>query len=315
MLQVQREVTVAEAITHRSLFKRILLVTGGLIVFTILFVVACRLAVIQMFRGMASSRATGLSAWDIGGMWTDRSYFQLSQTESGKWISRNADLRIHTDAFERSRTSIDQIAAVHHGFLERLVTESNSGRGRGLSAVLSVPAAEFDATIADLKKLGRVEGIEETGEDSAVKLENSARNLEAARTTLERLQSLQRNRKGQLRDALEVEKEIAQANSAVREAVLQRDGLLSTVIQAHIHLALRENFRAPLETSFAGTLLSLRNSMVEGIGAILSSITMVSGALLEYGLPIAFWCLVLFWPGRLAWKRFRARQPLEQQQS
>jgi hypothetical protein len=200
-------------------------------------------------------------------------------------------------------------------FLDRLVTESNSGRGRGLSAVLSVPAAEFDATIADLKKLGRVEGIEETGEDSAVKLENSARNLEAARTTLERLQNLQRNRKGELRDALEVEKEIAQANSAVREAVLQRDGLLSTVIQAHIHLALRENFRAPLEASFPGTLLSLRNSMVEGIGVILSSITMVSGAFLEYGLPIAFWCLVLFWPGRLAWKRFRARQPLAQQRS
>lgn len=305
----------AEAITHRSLFKRILFVTGGLIVFTILFVVACRLAVMQMFRGMASSRATGLAAWDVGGMWTDRSYFQRSETGSDTWVARNAELRMHTDAFEQGRTSIDEILTVRHGFLERLVTESHSGHGRTLLAVLSVPAAEFDATIADLKKLGRMEGIEESGEDSAVKLESSARNLEAARRTLDRLQSLQRDRKGQLHDALEVEKEIAQANSAVREAMLQRDGLLSMIVQAHIRLTLQEDFRAPLEMSFAGAVLGLRNSMVEGIGAILSSITMLSGAVLEYGLPIGFWCLVLFWPGRLAWQRFRARQPVAQQQS
>lgn len=227
--------------------------------------------------------------------------------DGGKWISRNADLRMHTDAFERSRANIDQIAAAHHGFLERLVTESHSGRGRALSATLSVPAAEFDVTVFDLKKLGRVESIEESGEDSAVKLESTARNLEAARTTLGRLQSLQRERKGQLHDALAVEKEIAQADSAVREAMRQRDGLLSTVAQAHIQLALLEDFRAPLETNLAGELLGLRNSMVEGLISILSSLAIAFGAVLEYGLPIAFWCFALFWPGRIAWQRLRAR--------
>jgi hypothetical protein len=97
------------------------------------------------------------------------------------------------------------------------VTESHSGRGRALSAVLSVPA-EFDVTLVDLRKLGRVEAIAEADEDSAVGLESTVRNLEAANTTLVRLQSLQHDRKRQLHEALEVEKEIAQADSAVREA-------------------------------------------------------------------------------------------------
>ena len=302
----------AEAITRRSLLKRILFVTGGFIVFTLLFVVACRLAVMQMFRGISASRQTGLTAWNVGSMWTDRQYFQLSQAGNEKWISRNADLRMHTEAFERCRTSIAQIAAAHQGFLERLVTESHSGYGRALSAELSVPAAELDGTLIDLKKLGRVESVEESGEDSAVKLESAARNLEAARTSLNRLKSLQRDSKGQLHDALEVEKEIAQADSAVRDATRQRDDLLSTVAQAHIRLALLEDFRAPLQMSFKGSLLEIRNSLVEGIGNVLSSLTTVFGAILEYGLPIGFWCFLLFWPGRRAWQRFRARPALAQ---
>jgi hypothetical protein len=299
---------VAEAITRRSLPKRILFVTGGFIVFTLLFVIACRIAVVQMFHGIASSRASALSTvWDVSSMWTGSAFSRAEQAETGTWISRNADLSMHTDAFERGRTNINQIAAAHHGSLEHLVTESHSGRGRALSAVLSVPASEFDVTLVDLKKLGRVESIAEAGEDSAVKLESAARNLEAAKATLDRMQSLQRERKGQLRDALEVEKEIAQADAAVREARRQRDSLLSTVAQAHIRVTLLEDFRAPLETGFAGALLGLRNSMVEGVSTTLSSLAMVFGVVLEYGLPIGFWCFVLFWPGRAAWQRLRAK--------
>jgi Domain of unknown function (DUF4349) len=299
---------VTEAITRRSLTRRILFVTGGFIAFTLLFVIACRIAVLQLFRGIESSRASGLSSvWNVGSMWADGSFSSAAQTETGKWISRNAELRIHTDSFEHGRTNINQIAAAHHGFLEHLVTESHSGRGRALSAVLSVPAAEFDVTLVDLRKLGRVEAIAEAGEDSAVRLESTARNLEAAKTTLVRLQSLQHDRKGQLHEALEVEKEIAQADSAVREAMRQRDGLLSTVAQAHIRLTLLEDFRPPLETGFARASLGLRNSTVEGVSTILSSLEMAFGAILEYGLPIGFWCFVLFWPGRSAWRRLRAR--------
>jgi len=211
-----------------------------------------------------------------------------------------------TPSSTAERTST-RFAAAHHGFLEHLVTESHSGRGRALSAVLSVPAAEFDVTLVDLRKLGRVEAIAEADEDSAVRLESTARNLEAAKTTLVRLQSLQHDRKGQLHEALEVEKEIAQADSAVREAGRQSDGLLSTVAQTHIRLTLLEDFRPALETGFARASLGLRNSTVEGVSTILSSLEMAFGAILEYGLPIGLWCFVLFWPGRSAWRRWRPR--------
>jgi hypothetical protein len=294
---------------RRSLAKRIVLVAGGFIVFTLLFAIACRIAVTQLFRGIESSRATGLaSVWDTRAMWGDvDSSGGAYRLGSGRWISRNADLHLQTGDFERGRRSVNQIAAAHHGFLEHLATESRTGRGRVLSATLSVPATEFDAALTDLKRLGRVEAMAEGGEDSGVRLENAARNVEATKITLERLQNLQRDRKGQLHDALEVEKEIAQTDSAVREAIRQRDNLLSTVAQAHIQLTLLEDFRAPFEARFGGARLGIRNSIIEGVSTTLSSLAIVLGMAFEYGLPIAFWCLILFWPGKTAWRHLRAR--------
>ncbi len=293
-----------EPAKRRSVVKRVFLFVGGLIVFTLVFAIACRVAVTQLFHGIESSRRSPLWGTPLDMSMISNGEYQAG---SGQWISRNGDLRLHTDNFEPVRSRVSEIASAHHGFLEHLATDSRTGRGRILSATLSVPASEFDTTLGDLKKLGRAEVVAEGGEDSAVKLENSSRNVEASKRTLDRLRALQRERKGQLHDALEVEKEIAQSDSAVREAIRQRDSLLSTVAQAHIQLMLLEDFRAPLEARLGGTWLEIRNSLIEGVSTTVSSIATVVGMAFEYGLPIIFWCLLVLWPGKTAWRHWRAR--------
>jgi hypothetical protein len=213
-------------------------------------------------------------------------------------------IQIHSNV---GAPGLSEMASAHHGFLEHLATDSRTGRGRMLSATLSVPAGEFDTALGDLKKLGGVEVAAEGGEDSAVKLENASRNVEATKRTLDRLQTLLRERQGQLPDASEVEKEIAQTDASLREAVRQRASLLSTVAQAHIQLQLLENFRAPLEARFGGAWLEIRHSVIEGVTTTMSSIATVVGMAFEYGLPIIFWCLLLLWPGKSAWRHWRAR--------
>src|SRR6202040_2823046 len=106
-------------------------------------------------------------------------------------------------------------------------------------------------TLSDVQKLGRVESVSQAGEDSAGKLATAKRRLDATKTNLAQLQKLQRERKGELRDAVALEKDIAQANETVAEAERQTQGLLSTVAQAHIHLTLMEDYRAPLQTNVA----------------------------------------------------------------
>ena len=239
--------------------------------------------------------------WSAGGI--AGPYLQKGVADP--WIARSANLLARSSAFDRSLASLHQMVSAHHGYLEDLRTESRFGSGRALAATVSVPSNDFDATLSDLKTLGRVEGISEAGEDFAVKLATASRRLSAAQTNLSRLQKLQRERKGELRDAVALEKDIAQANESVDEAARQNQGLLSTIAQAHIRLTLMEDYRAPLQTNLASVILQLRNSLVEGIASIFSSAAFVLGILFEFGLPLLFWAVLLFVPARLAWRRYR----------
>jgi len=297
--------------TRPSWPKRIALVAASLIAFLLLFVIALRITVTEMFKGISTSRATGLAAitpWDAGSMWSNAPMSVDSARVAFPWeshIARTADLRTHSSAFDSSVAELHRIVSAHQAYLEDLRTETRSGSGRALAATLSVPSKEFDAAISDLKTLGRTEAISEAGEDSAVKLATAERHLSSAHTNLSRLQKLQRERKGELRDAVALEKDIAQANETVAEAQRQHENLVSTVAQAHIRVTLIEDYRAPLDTNFAGSLLALRNSFAEGVSAIFSSSALVLGVLFEFGLPLLFWAIVLFWPLRLLWRRFR----------
>jgi hypothetical protein len=292
--------------------KRLLLGIAGLFAFLLLFVVSIRVTVSEMFRGIASSKATGLSAmvpWDTSSMWSRNGYMLQKGSGSESWIARNADLRMRCSSFERSVAALHRIVSARHGYLEDLRTESRFGFGRSLSAMLSVPSEEFDAALADLQTLGRVEAVDQEGEDAAVKLATAARHLAAAQTNLARLQKLQHDRKGELRDAVALEKDIAEADETLAEAERLREGMLNTVAQAHIRVSFVEDYRAPLQISFAGTFLPIRNALAEGIGGIFSSLSLVLGILLSYGLPICFWVALLFWPLRALWRRFRHRSP------
>jgi Domain of unknown function (DUF4349) len=301
---------VTETTGRYSWKKRVLLIVGGAVVFLLLFVFAVRITVTEMFRGIAAEKSTGLSAvagWDLRSMWSTGGAYSLNRSDvvGESWIARRADLQVHSASFEHSLSGLHGIVGGHHGYLEELRTESRTGAGRALAATISVPTEEFDGTLSDLQKLGRVESVSQAGEDSAVKLATAKRRLEATKINLARLQKLQRDRKGELRDAVALEKDIAQANETVAEAERQSDGLISTVAQAHIRVALFEDFRAPLQISVAGAFLQIRNSLVEGVGAISSSLFSVVGILFGYGLPLTFWLVVLFWPVRIAWRKFR----------
>jgi len=298
-----------ETSPRHSLAKRLFLIAAGLFAFTLLFVIACRVAVVQMFRGIEQSRSTGLSAlssWDVGSSWRQaRVAVDMARMDQ---VSRSADIRTLTSSFDHSVAQLQQIVSIHGGYLEDVRTESRSRRGRSLSAALAVPSAEFDTTLSDLKNIGRIDSIYESGEDSAVKLAGAARHLTATQTNLVRLKKLQQGRTGPLRDAVALEKEIAQANEALAEAEREHDNLLSTIAQAHIRFTLLEEYKAPFEANLTGASLQLRNSLVEGVGSIFSSLAIFAGVLCEYGLPLLFWITLLFWPSRLAWRRFQAQR-------
>ena len=77
-----------------------------------------------------------------------------------------------------------------------------------------------------------MEAISEAGEDSAVKLATAERHLAAAQTNLSRSRNCSASATANFRDAVALEKDIAQANELIAEAQRQHETLLSTVAQA-----------------------------------------------------------------------------------
>ena len=128
-----------DAPARRSLSKRIFLVIGGFAVFTLLFVIAVRLAVLGIFRGIEANKATGLAS--ISPFERHSAAADLI-TWGSTWISQSASLQLRTVSFDESVEALHRIVAAHHSYLENLRTESTSGHGRELSCSISVPAGE-----------------------------------------------------------------------------------------------------------------------------------------------------------------------------
>jgi Domain of unknown function (DUF4349) len=309
-----------QAAVRRSWTKRILFIVGGAFVFVLLFVIACHIAVEQMFRGIEQSKATGLSAvaWDTRSMWASSRLFggyqhsipaDVAAVTPLGLVSRSAQLRSCTSSFDQAVAQLHEVVSAHQGYFDDLRTQNQTGQGRLLSVALAFPATNFDAALSDIKKIGRVVSVSEAGEDASVKLASQARQLASARTNLARLQKRRREHSDRLTDALALEKEIATANEGVAEAARRQEELQSTVAQAHISFALLEDYRAPLQATLEAEPLALRNSLVEGVAAIFSSIGLVVAVGLEYGLPLLFWFACLFFPVRVAWRRFRSSRP------
>jgi hypothetical protein len=100
--------------------KRVLLFMGGPMVFTLVFAMASRVAVTQLFRSIENSRATAMRA----GTGESGQY----QADAGQWISRNGDLRLHPDNFERGRSTVSEIASAHRGFLRPIAARGEAVR-------------------------------------------------------------------------------------------------------------------------------------------------------------------------------------------
>jgi hypothetical protein len=109
--------------------KRVLLTIAALVAFLLLFVIALRITVTEMFKGIESSKATGLSAvtpWDTDSMWANRNFPVDAAGAAFPWeshIARTADLRTHSDSFDQSIVDLHRIVSAHQAYFEDLRTQ------------------------------------------------------------------------------------------------------------------------------------------------------------------------------------------------
>jgi len=219
-------------------------------------------------------------------------------------IERTATLNLATRDFDQIRPRVDAILARRHGYVAELTLHTPHGAGRSLSASLRVPAAELDATLAELRELGRVENESQKGEDVTRQYADLVARLANARNTEQRLGQMLAQRTGKLSDVLDVEREISRVRGEIEQMEAERRATADQVAFATAQLHASEDYQAQLRLSPDSTLTRLRNAAVEGYKNLAGGFVGLALVLLTYGPSVLLWAALVVLIG-LWWVRRR----------
>ena len=226
-----------------------------------------------------------------------------SPSPAGPMIVRTAGLTLTTKDFDRARVVLDDILKRHHGYIGELNVSTPADSGRSFNATLRVPADQLDATIGDLRKLGRVESESESGQEVTEQYVDLEARLAHARNTEQPLTDLLRSRTGKLSDVLAVETEISRVRGQIEPMEAERKSLASQVDFATINANVREDYKAQLQVVPVTTSSRLRNAAVEGYHSMAESIVGIVLFLFSFGPSLLLWCAILFVPARVVWRK------------
>jgi hypothetical protein len=224
---------------------------------------------------------------------------------TGPMIIRAAGVTLATKDFEHARASLDGILKLHHGYFGELNVNTPTGAGRTFTATLRVPADQLDATMADLRKLGRVESESQSGQEVTAQYVDLEARLSNARNTERRLSDLLRQRTGKLSDVLAFETAISRVRGEVERMEAERKTLANQVDFATINTTVGEDYKAELQVMPVTTSRRIRNAAVEGYRTMVEGVVGLVLFLFSYGPSLLVWAAILFFPGRAAWRRLR----------
>jgi hypothetical protein len=220
-------------------------------------------------------------------------------------IARKAQLEIVVAKLDDARQATDRIAKERKGYFAQLSATDESGSARMLVASLRVPADQLDACLVELKKLGRVIQESQSGEEVTQQHVDLAARLNNSRNTEARLNGVLQQRSGPVKEILEVEKESARVRGEIEQMEAEQQTLEHRVNFATIDLKLAEEYKAQLSSPAPSVGMQLRNATVNGFRNASETLLGILLFFAESGPTLLLWLLILLFPARLIWKRYK----------
>jgi hypothetical protein len=226
-------------------------------------------------------------------------------------IAQTAQLALATREFDKAHGAVEDILKRHKGYIGHLNVNAPTGAGRTLDATLRVPADELAPTVAEIKRLGRVEAESQGGEEVTSQYIDLDARLTNARNTEQRLTDLLRQRTGKLADVLAVDLELGRVRGEIERMEAEKKSLINRVDFATLNTTIREDYQALVPVGPFSMLARFRNAAVEGYRSTMESIIDVIAFLLSNGPVLLVWAAILFLPARFFWRRVR-RNPSQE---
>jgi hypothetical protein len=226
-------------------------------------------------------------------------------------IAQTAQLTLITPEFDKARGAVEDILKRRKGYIGHLNVAAPAGAGRSLDATLRVPADQLAPTMAEIKRLGRVEAESQGGEEVTSQYIDLDARLTNARNTEQRLTDLLRQRTGKLSDVLAVELELGRVRGEIERMEAEKKNLINRVDFATLHATVREDYQELAPTEPFSMFARFRNAAVEGYRNTVGSMITAIAFLLTNGPVLLVWAAILFLPARFVWRRVR-RNPTGQ---
>jgi hypothetical protein len=226
---------------------------------------------------------------------------------SGPMVIRTITLSLVTKQFESARSLIDATVKRFQGYVDNLTLRADTGSAKGLTARLRIPATQADSALNELKKLGRLVQEQQNSSDITSQYVDLTARLSNARNSELRLLGLLRDRTGNLRDVVEMEREIASVRESIERMEAQQKDLNNRVQYVTIQLELSEEYHAELTPPAPSTTAQLRNASVDGVRSAADTIVDLAIFILRYGPALLIWfavispIVILFWRYRAKW--------------
>lgn len=229
-----------------------------------------------------------------------------SETASiGPLIARTASLNVSVKEFNAARAAVEKIVKARQGYISTLNLTTEKGAPQSLEAKLAIPAAQFDAALSDLRALGRVAQEQQSSEDVTSQVVDLDARLKNSRETEAQLAEILRTRTGKVGDVLEVEREMARVRGEIESMEAEQKQLHERVTFSSIDLNLSEEYQAQLGDGPVGAGRQLWNALVDGYHAAAAGLLKSFAFLLNVGPSLLVSAIILFWPARWAWRRWR----------
>ena len=137
-------------------------------------------------------------------------------------LIRTGAATLRVDSLERGIAAVRALARQHGGIVGTQAITGGEHRFRDARLELRIPSERFDAAIAGLAPIGRVESVSVSAEDVTEQYADVDARVANARRLEERLLALLERRSGSLQDLLQIERELAR----VREEIERYEGRL-----------------------------------------------------------------------------------------
>lgn len=214
-------------------------------------------------------------------------------------IIRQAELELEVKAPGTTQTAIEQLAEQHGGYVVSALRNTDNGSAIDVNVTITirVPQAELTNTIAQVKQLGRGIGSERITSDDVTDeyIDLAARTASQKQLEQQYLELLKRA--GSVKDAMEVQKALADVRVEIermegRERLLEKESAFSTLT---VHLVTAVPQIAVAGSDFSGTI---RRAWTDALSL---STDMISGGIRLIGFLVPVFLLIVVPATSLAW--------------